>query len=405
MTELDTIWPEISAAIGRARTLRRMRRAATLCLLALGSGAGLLFYGLPDAGKPDTMRSSWTLAHVTTPATTAAAYPLVEGDRLVVLRPREDGADLLCVNRTTGAVVWQRALAGTTCRLAVDDDRLYVLSADQHGIWTGGALSIESGAAVWSVSVDTDAGSEPSIPVAFGRSICWTAGNRVTCRDRDTGALRWQRELTTAAALCQPVHGAGSLFTVGDNTLYAIAADDGTVSERIMPAPRHAGLKPVYTLCASANRVYVSRNSGFYAGEIACYSTDLSNRLWSRALPAPARMTLADERLLVRADGLRAFDSTTGEPIWAADVGGCGTVACIDGRVYAVDAPERNAIVALDHETGQELGRHAMSASCSGVVVHDRMGYISTNHGLLHAVPLVREDRKRANQESGGRNV
>jgi glucose dehydrogenase len=85
---------------------------------------------------------------------------------------------------------------------------------------------------------------------------------------------------------------------------------------------------------------------------------------------------------------LLAFDARTGQPLWQAPAGGCGTLSFEGNRVYLVDAKERSRVLALDAATGSQVWTRAMAASCNGIIVTGGMGILSGNDHTLYAFAL-----------------
>jgi outer membrane protein assembly factor BamB len=100
--------------------------------------------------------------------------------------------------------------------------------------------------------------------------------------------------------------------------------------------------------------------------------------------------------LFVRGQALTAIDGRTGNQLWSLRADGCSPVTLADGKLYLMEGA--NGVFAVDPATGATLWRNGDLASCSGLAVSGRMGYVRTTDGVLHAIRLM-DDPARAKEQ------
>jgi len=388
---LDKIWPGVRAEIESARRKQAFRRravrvAATVCLpLAV---ALIVVFGLPLLAQSWAFHP-WQLQGISSETGVSADYPLARGKQIFVVHGQGDRQHIACVTKRSGAVVWTNALNFSKCRLAVDNQRVYVLANGQGGHWICAALSAKNGATLWTQPTSETPSGPPSTITVLRDGLCWSEGSRVVLRDAATGALFWSRTIGSGGLLSAPVQQGRTLFTASLDTFHALNPHTGEVFWSLPLADRTvlaALTRPM--LEAGAGRVFCASRNDHGKGVLRSIAPDTREILWTRETAAPVKLHFHGERLFVRTPDLDAFDARTGQPLWQAPVGGCGTLSFEGNRVYLVDAKERSRVLALDAATGSQVWTRAMAASCNGIVVTGQMGILSGNDQTLYAFAL-----------------
>jgi outer membrane protein assembly factor BamB len=392
---LDRIWPRVSAVIESERRKTARRRKA-LRGTALGAGvlaAGLSLMAVAGIGPYGTegrrADDSWQLADVSLAADNRTEYPLVRGRRVFALRGHGDQQRVVCVEKHTGAVLWEVGWPFQECRLAADDRRVYVTARVDGAVWRCAALEAASGRTLWS-RADELAPRQPLWTLSVSQAgLCWIQKGALLLRDGDTGGLKWRAAFGADEVLSAPVELRGTLFIASRNKLHALRADNGGFLWSQPLANSAAVLAPLPPfLKTSDRRLLVAFRAGAARGILQCVDPDTRGVLWTRETPVPVNLDADAEHAYLRSQTLEAYDARTGARLWTANVGGCGPLAFDDGRVYLADPKGRHSLLALDARAGKPVWRRSAVASCGGIVVSEKIGFVSGNDGRLRAVVL-----------------
>ncbi|MFW6152019.1 MAG: PQQ-binding-like beta-propeller repeat protein [Verrucomicrobiota bacterium] len=410
MSNIEQIWPEISAEIKRARRIRTAQRAAA----GVFAGALLIasaFIAAHHSGhdnNPAEINSGWNLQRVAVSPAIAPSYPLAHGGKLFVLR-REKTTDniavsdklwhVACLDNRSGRVIWKSDFKVASARMAIGSGRLYVLYTRDRQKWQCAALSEKDGGLFWRRETQSSGWPGPSTLLLAEDKVCWTSDRTIICRNATAGTLKWTATINSASRLSPPSYNNGKVLTASGGSFHILSADNGKLERTASLSGNKTGngrIRGGLTVRESGNRIYMGWN-GSYGGYIQCRTSDMTKILWQKRMPSFLKMELADGSLVARSMDIRAYDLRTGALKWKAPVGGCGNLAFDNGRIYAVDAADRREIVALDNSTGNEMWRREIGSSCSGIVVSKQMGFVNNNEGILQALPLT-HNRKRRNK-------
>lgn len=376
------------------------RTAAGLCVLG---GAGLVFVAVartwlpvPDGGGA---ADSWQVADVSPTADYRSEYPLVRDRGVFALRREGSRQHVVCIEKFTGNVLWKSDLSLRECRLAADDRRVYVLARTNGLEWRCAALEAQTGKTVWSYDDHRATPQAPSPLTVLPAGVCWARQGELVLQDCETGDRKWSASPGTHAMLSAPVEHDGTIFAASRSKLYALSARTGDclwhrtlANDSAVSAP----LAPFLKTCAGKLLVASRRATG--GGLLQCVDPQTRNVLWMRETPAPINLHADTDRVYLRSQALAAYDARTGTVLWKAKVGGCGPVAFQDGRVYLADPKGRYGLLALNARSGKPVWRHATVASCGGIVINGKIGFVSGSDGCLHAFVLGTETKDRARQ-------
>ncbi len=408
MSNIEQIWPRIGTEIKRARRIRAAQRTATgICISGLlSAGVFVLSQHLSRKNDPADMDSGWNLPHVAVSQAIAASYPLAHDSKLFVLR-REKPADniigsdklwhVACLDGRSGKVIWKSGIKVASARMAMGSGRLFLLYTRNRRTWRCAALSEKDGSLLWQHETRNSGWPGPSTPLTVEDKIYWVSGRTVICRDATAGTLQWSTTIDTTSRLSAPARCNGKVLTAGGDNFHVLTADNGEVERTASLSGNKTGngrIRGAFTVRESGNRIYMGWN-GSYGGYIQCRTIDMTEVLWQKKLPDFLKMELTDGYLFARGMDIRAYNSLTGALKWKAPVGGCGSLAVDNGQIYAVDAAELRALVALDNRTGNEVWRHKVGSSCNGIVVSGHMGFVNNNEGILQALPLTHNRKGR----------
>ena len=137
-----------------------MRVAATVGLPL--AAAAIVVFGLQFATSQPWTFHPWQIHEISSETGVSTDYPLARGKGIFVVHGQGDHQHIACITRRTGAVVWTNALNFSKCRLAADDQRVYVLANRPGGDWICAALSARNGAMLWSQPASEIPAGSPS---------------------------------------------------------------------------------------------------------------------------------------------------------------------------------------------------------------------------------------------------
>lgn len=388
---LDSIWPRVSAEIEseRRKTVRRrklLRRSAA----ALGAMAAAgLVWAVVAGNRPPAAADSWQLADVSLSADNRSEYPLVRGQRVFAVRHRDGAQRVVCIGKLTGGVLWENASPFQECRLAADERRVYVLGRNDSTEWQCSALDAASGKLLWSRTDKLSAARPPLTFTVLRAGVCSTRQGALVLRDGETGETKWRATFAANEVVSAPVEHGGEVFTASRSRLYAL---DSNTGERLWSRALEenpiafAPLPPM--LRASSGRLVVAFRRAITGGVLQCVDPGTREILWTRETSVPINLDANAEHVYLRSQTLAAYDARTGAPLWTANVGGCGPLAVDDGRVYLADPKGRFSLLALDARAGKPVWRRSTVASCGGIVISGKVGFVSGADGRLRAVVL-----------------
>lgn len=393
---MDRIWPRVSAEIESERRKairsRKLLRRTAVGFSALAM-AVFVFMVTTKTWLPVTdergASDSWQLADVSLSADNRSEYPLVRGQRIFAVRGKGDRQHVVCIGKVTGTILWESESPFRECRLAADERRVYVLTRTESAVWQCAALDATSGKLLWSRADYLSATQPPLTFSVLQAGVCSTRQGGLVLRDCETGDPKWHAIFGTHEVVSAPVEHGGAVFTASRNRLYAFNAGTG---ERLWGRALEgnpvafAPLPPL--LRTSAGRLVVAFRKGIAGGVLQCVDPNTQEVLWACETSVPINLDADTEHVYLRSQALGAYDARTGVLLWTANVGGCGPLAFDDGRVYLADPKGRYGLLALDARVGKPVWHHSTVASCGGVVISGKIGFVSGIDGRLRAVVL-----------------
>jgi outer membrane protein assembly factor BamB len=389
--KLDMIWPRVQAEIAAARKREILKRKAQRLAASLGvvlAMAGIAI--LSGLRLEDTrVRVSWQMRNVSPAIGVAVNYPLDEGLRIFAIHGKDDEQQVVCLDRRTGQTIWSSGVRFSKCRLTVHDTRVYVLAVTNRSQWICMALDTVRGAVLWTRVSEGIPGLSRSTLVFTSGGLCWSEGNQVVALDPATGELRWRKTLAADPWLSAPIAHDNTLFVAGGTGLYAVEAATGALLWSLaLPggAPLPVLNRPMLEL--GNDRLYWATRNFQGGGTLFCINLITKKTLWSQATDSALRLSFHDGRVFVRSQELCAFDASTGQALWRASIGGCGTLHFKGQRIYLVDAAERARILAMDSSTGKVVWTRKAPSSCNGIVISGKFGFLSGNNQTLYALVL-----------------
>ncbi len=215
----------------------------------------------------------------------------------------------------------------------VGDGRVYTIDAESRV----SAFNADTGAELWRVDVAKDVDSDKLLGggVAYdkGRVFVATSFAQVVALDAASGKEIWRRDVS-GPMRAGPTIADGRVFVVTiDNSLFALAEDDGRRLWTHSGLNETAGLLGTASPAVAGNDIVVVYSSG----EIYGLRVDTGRTLWSDNLAGQIRTgavaTLADIRgrpfidrdiaVAISTSGtMAAIDMRTGARVWDANFGG-----------------------------------------------------------------------------------
>ncbi|MFC1497480.1 PQQ-binding-like beta-propeller repeat protein [Verrucomicrobiota bacterium] len=388
----DEIWPKIRAEIQSADKWGKRRQkivplvqAAAVILLSAGIVSAIYRHIAPNS-KDTCSCQPWQLSEIAHEAGMKSDYPVVRGKKVFVLRNNGTEQKIACVDKHNGEIIWESDFSVRDCRLNADDKRVYALVSRTRRDWICIALDSQSGAEVWRYQLPKTS-SAPSSIVAVDKNICWNRGNKLICRDAETGRQRWSKSFDSNKILSEPVKNSGSIYIASAKVLYNVNPESGDVIW-FRHYSDHSGsfIKPI--LKTVEERICIAQRVNPAKGVLFCMSAKDGAALWNRETSVPLNVQVAQGKICIRSNNLQTFDIKNGSLLWTAPVGGCGPVTFNDDRIYVVDKEEHAQILAFNNETGIQISRRPLAGSCAGLVVSGKMGFLSANNRTLYAIVM-----------------
>ncbi len=323
-----------------------MLRRRELLGALLGSGAGLALWTKPVLGRSrvplvrdpfiapvGVLRPRWNRPLVSKiaffsykPQEFAAAAISDDGQMVYIGSSQKQ---LMALRRTTGEMVWDRALPGSISsqllhiKAGVIGKEPLLVVGDDSGLVS--VLEAKSGQPRWSYHAR---GPVQTQPVVHGGFLYFTSNDgRIYALDVRTGSWRWsyEREATDAFS----VRGSSGVLIVGE-------------------------------------RLYV----GFPDGYLSCLNSETGEVIWNRQVSGEATRfidvdgtpVLLGDMLLTScyASGLFALDPKDGSTRWRFDIEAAGafTVDMVNQRIYAVSA--QSGLFCIDKK-GRKIWQQVMT--------------------------------------------
>lgn len=239
--------------------------------------------------------------------------------------------------------------------------RIFTLDAQDRVTATG-----TNGGALWTTGL-TPVSDRPGdasgggIAYGDGKLFVTTGFGELVALDAASGGIAWRQKFDMAIGGAPAVTG-GTVFVVArDASAWAVNAADGKVKWTLLGAPAGAGV-PGVSAPASDGKTAVFPFSG---GQMAAIDTTTGQGIWS-AFVGGKRLGRAFANISdltgdpVMAGGLVyagssagrlvAISATTGQTVWAADEGAVSPVVVAGGSVFLVSDEAR--LIRLDAATG-----------------------------------------------------
>lgn len=332
--------------------------------------------------------ATWTQTGICAYPGANGSYPVVSG-RMVVAVENKDGRPVLVgMDRNTGLRVWESAFAVMGVPSS-DGKRVYVWRVSKNNQFCLAALDMVNGREVWTAAGAALTARQPWPTVAALDGVAWCGDSQVALLDGATGIVRWTHPISDEGALSVPAVNSNCLYVASSRTVQALDLADGRVLWHGDESPSLLPSVPPLVQC-DGRLVVVVRNIHAGDGMASCRDAATGAPCWSRQTEMPWHVAVADGRVFLRGTQIRALDGRTGNAIWSVAMGGCSPIEVYGGCVYSVEGVDRKGIFALSADTGKQVWRQRMLSSCSGLSVAGRMGYLSTQDGLLRAVVIRR---------------
>ena len=292
------------------------------------------------------------------------------------------------MDRKTGRHVWESPFEVSGCP-SVDGQRVFVWRVAEHDRFGLVAVDIRNGREVWTAAGDAAASRRPWPTIAAFGGVAWSDDSHVVLLDGATGLTRWSHEISDDGALSVPVVNRNGLFVASSRTVQSLAAADGHILWHSDEDTATVRQIPPLVQC-DENMLVVVRNTHVGRGMASCRDAATGALLWSREAAMPWHLVVAEGRVFLRGAHIQALDGQTGSSSWLVPMGGCSPIEVSGGCVYTVDGENHKGLYALRADTGKQVWTQQMISSCSGISVSGKMGYLSTQDGMLRAVVIRR---------------
>jgi outer membrane protein assembly factor BamB len=100
-------------------------------------------------------------------------------------------------------------------------------------------------------------------------------------------------------------------------------------------------------------------------------------------------MLARDGILYTRSHMVQAFNGEDGTSLWTRHAAGCSPLQFAHDCLVYTEAGAEKAVVALNAQTGNIAARLDVENSCTGILLAEGMGFISSNDGVLRALRVT----------------
>ncbi|MFL1895277.1 PQQ-binding-like beta-propeller repeat protein [Aquimarina sp. 2-A2] len=184
---------------------------------------------------------------------------------------------LYCVNKTTGATLWERSFLNYYAPLSIDSDRVFVCSRNDDELY---AINKQTGLADWSFKLSNNTGAAAKIDtnplivnndIYFGDNI-----GRFYSLDKNTGVQNWSVDAGQFNSFYASPTQFKELIIAGTySTLYAYNLNNGSTTWEYKPNEGTFETSPfVYN-----DKIYIglSKNG---SGELLCLNANDGSIIW-----------------------------------------------------------------------------------------------------------------------------
>lgn len=376
-------------AVSRMPTASHLTRTILPWAAAVALGIGiwyLLAHRSHHLELSESTHPQWTLANVVVCPDAEVPYPLVLADRVHVLQASSSGSHLLTLDRRTGKPLWVSSYPVAGWPIG-DSNHVHVWERIGRDEWRLHTVESATGREAWSIALRFPA-TPDATPEMFpsGNVLCVTTTNGIMGYASASGQELWTVPLRGGGEGAWRLTNNGSLILAASRKmLLAVSARDGRLLwQQALDAVPGAFGAP--RLAADQRYAVIAISSAMGPGRIECRNLTDGNKLWDRAARRPMHVLMRDGIVYVRGPLVEALRAQNGTLLWSAQLEGCSPVAIYRHKLYLVE--NRRGVLALEPRTGNPLWRSAPIASCSGIVIADRIGYVSSADGRLRALRI-----------------
>jgi outer membrane protein assembly factor BamB len=283
----------------------------------------------------------------------------------------------------TGAALWQVSLdAGAHASPTIAGD-LVIIAADD-GVH---ALHSADGATAWTA---TGTGQVRGTPALTGRlAICMSTSGVATALDITTGATVWTKDLGEPDDTSVAVDAGISVIGLASGDVVALDVADGTERWRTNTGDRAR----IGTPTIADGRVFVVTLDGHDADghHVAALELTTGRVLWRQPSPGgkPAYSPALSGGLAIvgsEARSVAALDVESGTVAWQAPAPGVVEVVTAVAGNTVYSASNGGVAFALDAANGSERWQVPIQGVPYGVAVTSGLVLVATSSGLLYAI-------------------
>lgn len=378
---------QVKRTARRWNTMRRIGRFAACLALALGATV-LAWSRISDAYRTGCVCHPWQLTGIQSVDVGGMVRPLVCDQRVFAMQLHGKKMQLVALNRHTGAYLW-RVNAAFEGAPAANGTCVFVWVRGADGSRQLAAHDAATGRECWRRPFpDTSHVARPREIVVGDHGVGWADRNAVTWLDAHDGRPKWVATLIQSETLRPKLSvGPNYLILVDAQQVCALSLTRGNVLwSQKLEAGLANWLEP--RISVDGANIAIARTIGPTTERLLCLDSHNGRMIWTRDTATTARHLLfQNDTLFIRGRELMALDGKTGAQLWTVPVDGCSPVTLADGKLYLMEGSR--GLFAVDPLTGATVWRADGLASCSGIAVVGRMGYVRTTNGILHAIRLI----------------
>ncbi len=398
--ELESSATKAFRPAGKTSTGRQIPwRIAALLALAISGIIGMLHVVGPLGSEPGYVQAArvgsllskydhaWEYDGVRAVQAGIASAPVARNGHVFAVEEQRGANRIIAVDADGGKVLW-RSSETADGYLVADNQHVYAVTRSSSRAPGLLAMRISDGTVEWNYSSEPIKNSRSSVsPSVYEGIVYWANGSSVVAVDSRTGKTVWNADLK-GKMLSRPVPTHSGVYVASEERMYRLARASGDIEwDAAYPENISGMFRPL--TAHTRGRLYVAHRRKNAAGMILCLDDRDGEVQWRKNDLGTYHMLARNGILYTRSHMVQAFGGEDGESIWTRHAAGCSPLQFAHDCLIYTEAGAEKAVVALNAQTGDIAGRLDVANSCTGILLAEGMGFISSNDGVLRALRVT----------------
>lgn len=374
-------------------------RIAALLVLSLSGIMGILYVAGFPGNEPAHVRAArvgsllsqydpaWEYDGIRAVQAGLASAPVARNGYVFAVEEQREGNRIVAVDADRGRVLWRSSEAADGY-LAADNQHVYTVTLSNSGDSRLSAMRISDGTIDWTYSSGLANSSQSGVnPSIYEGNVYWANGSSVSAMDSRTGKIVWDINLS-GKMISRPIPTPNGIYVASEKTIHNLAHATGNIRWTAdYPESMSGVFRPL--VAHTRGLVYVAHRRINASGMVLCLDDQTGTIRWRKNDLGTYHMLARNGILYTRSHIVQAFDGSNGETLWARHAAGCSPLQMAHECLVYTEAGAEKAVVALNARTGEIAGRLDVANSCTGILLAEGMGFISSNDGVLRALRVT----------------